>query len=102
MIKLQVCGKCKAVHYPKRDICASCWQDTLEWQSVSAKGQVRSFTDVHVSAKPEWSGKLPLRIGLIKLDIGPNVLAFLDANIASTAPVVLTDKNGVFTAKEII
>jgi len=41
-----------------------------------------------------------VRIGLIKLEAGPNVLAFMDANIISNACVVLTNKDGVFTAKE--
>ncbi len=100
MIKLQVCGNCQEVHYPKRDICAACWHHALAWQSVSARGKVSSFTDLHISAKPEWADKLPVRIGLIKLEAGPNVLAFMDANIISNACVVLTNKDGVFTAKE--
>ncbi|MCF6275602.1 MAG: zinc ribbon domain-containing protein [Robiginitomaculum sp.] len=100
MIKLQVCKNCQSVHYPKRDICPACWQDALEWQSVSPAGRVSSFTDLHMSVKPEWAGKLPLRLGLVKLEAGPNVLAFLGTNIISNASVVLTDKDGVFTAKE--
>jgi len=100
MIKLQVCKNCQSVHYPKRDICPVCWHDKLEWQSVSAKGRVSSFTDLHISGKPEWADKLPLRIGLVKLEAGPNVLAFMDAKLTSNNPVTLTQKGGVFTAKE--
>ncbi len=100
MIKLQVCTNCQTVHYPKRDICTACWQDALAWQPVSAQGKVSSYTDLHVSAKPEWADKLPVRIGLVKLEAGPNVLAFLEANIISNVSVVLTDKDGVFTARE--
>jgi len=100
MIKLQVCSHCQSVHYPVRDICPACWRDKLAWKSVSATGRVRSFTDLHISVKPEWADKLPLRIGLIKLEAGPNVLAFMDAKLTSNDPVILAQKDGVFTAKE--
>ncbi len=100
MIKLQVCKQCQRVHYPRRYICPACWHDRLAWESVSPAGRVSSFTDLHISVKPEWVEKLPLRLGLIKLDVGPNVLAFMEAKFTSNDLVVLIEKDGIFTAKE--
>lgn len=100
MIKLQVCDNCQAVHYPVRDICPSCWQESLAWQSVSPEGRVSSFTELHVSDKAEWADKLPLRLGLVKLDAGPNILAFMSANATINAPVTLVFESDAFVAKE--
>jgi len=100
MIELQVCTQCQSAHYPQRDICPSCWQDTLEWKPVSPAGRVTSFTDLHISARAGWEDKLPLCLGLVKLDTGPNVLAILSGKVTISMPVTLVFSNGIFTAKE--
>ncbi len=100
MIKLQVCSNCKTVHYPERDMCSMCWQDRLNWQDVSPLGHISSFTQIHLSAKPKWQDKLPLKIALIRLEVGVNMLAFIKGNMNINTPVSLTFADGVFTAKE--
>jgi uncharacterized OB-fold protein len=100
MTELQVCSHCHTTHYPKRDICPSCWRDTLQWKKVSGQGHVTSTTLLHNSTKPEWADKLPLHLGMIKLDIGPSILAFLQGPMDIGTPVTLTHKDGVFTANK--
>ncbi|MBL4837263.1 MAG: OB-fold domain-containing protein [Kordiimonadaceae bacterium] len=102
MIRLQVCNACKSTHYPERDICPSCWRDTLDWQQVSPLGRLTTSTVLHTSVKPEWADKLPLQLGLVKLDAGPNILTFLSASLNTGTLVTLTFNDGVFTAKETL
>ena len=100
MIELQVCSDCHTTHYPKRDICPTCWADALQLQHVSSTGHVTSSTTLYHSTKPEWADKLPLHIGLIKMEVGPNILAFLQGPLDTGTAVTLTHKDGVFTAKK--
>lgn len=98
MIKLQVCSDCQNVHYPERDICTSCWSENLLWSEVSAHGTITSVTDLHISAKPQWKDKLPLRLGLVALDAGVNILAFLDSDLCINDKIVLCMDNGIYSA----
>jgi uncharacterized OB-fold protein len=85
---LPVCQVCGRVDYPLRELCANCLSERLEWTSVEPHGRVLATTTLHRSNLPYFRPHLPLRVGSIKLDAGPVVLAFLDdAAIAAEARV---------------
>jgi uncharacterized OB-fold protein len=75
---LPVCQVCGRVDYPLRELCANCLSQRLEWKSVGPLGRVLATTTLHRSNLPYFRPRLPLRVGSIKLDAGPVVLAFLD------------------------
>ncbi len=99
MIKLQACNQCQTIHYPERDICPSCLSEALVWKAVSGEGTLTSITKLHISTKSDWQERLPLNIGLIKLGIGPKILAFLAPGLVIGNTVVLTQDGDIFTAQ---
>jgi uncharacterized OB-fold protein len=70
----------------------------LEWTDVCADGTLSSLTDLHASTADKWANKLPLRIGLVELDCGPNILVFVSEGASLSDSVSIKYADGVFTA----
>ncbi len=68
-LTIQKCGACeKFVYYP-RDRCPHCFADKLEWQRVSGRGKLHSYTVVRrASIRP--FGDAPYILGIVELDEG--------------------------------
>ena len=94
---LQVCAECAHVTYPPREVCPKCWTDDLNWQDVSAGGQVIAETILRTSTNTYFRERMPWRIGTIALDAGPVVVAHLHGDVKNTDRVHMiarTDKSG--------
>src|SRR5882757_3161136 len=74
---LQVCGDCGAVQYPARDACGSCLSVNLEWRKQDGAGELIAQTLLHHSHEAFFREHLPWRIGMVRLDVGPTVIAHL-------------------------
>jgi len=72
---LQVCGECGAVQYPPREACVRCLSVQLTWKAQDGHGELIAETKLHHSLDPFFRDKLPWRVGLVRLDAGPIVLA---------------------------
>ncbi len=73
-------------HYP-REFCPVCYSAELEWQAVSGRGRVHSFTVVHRAANPVFQQeKAPYVFALIRLDEGP----ILTSNVEGIEPDAVT------------
>jgi uncharacterized OB-fold protein len=81
---LQVCKHCDAVQYPPRELCKDCLEDKLEWEKVSAKGKLISYTALHASTNAFFREHLPRQIALLKLDCGPLIFAHMACDTAKT------------------
>lgn len=77
--ELQVCANCGTVQYPCRDACVRCLSEALEWRCVPSEGTVLARTVLRSSAEPWFGERLPIAIGLVHLDCGPQLVSFLDA-----------------------
>ncbi len=89
--ELQRCGQCSAVQYPPREACHRCLSVELRWERQAGSGQLIAETTLHHSHEPYFRQRLPWRIGLIRLDGGPTVLAHVHRAVpAAPAPVELT------------
>lgn len=86
---LQVCAECGTVTYPPREACPVCLSPKLPFQDVDPRGAVLSETTVHISPEPYFRERLPRRIGLVKLDAGPTVVAHLHGDVVPKARVRL-------------
>jgi NAD(P)-dependent dehydrogenase (short-subunit alcohol dehydrogenase family)/uncharacterized OB-fold protein len=75
--ELQVCGDCGAVQYPPREVCHRCLSGALRWREQSGLGELLSATVVHHSHDPFFRERVPWRLGLVRLDVGPSVVAHL-------------------------
>ena len=77
LFRLQVCPRCDKVQYPPQEFCSHCLADELSWEQVSPRGKVLSWTMSRASTNPFFRDKFPLNTGLVKLDCGPVMVAYL-------------------------
>jgi NAD(P)-dependent dehydrogenase (short-subunit alcohol dehydrogenase family)/uncharacterized OB-fold protein len=73
--ELQVCRDCGAVQYPPREACHRCLGDRLAWTPVDGAGELIADTRIHISQELYFRERAPWRMGLVRLDCGPTVVA---------------------------
>ena len=86
---LQVCADCDTAIYPPRDACPACLSARIPFKDVDPRGTVLAETTVRVSPDSYFRERLPWRIGTIRLDIGPTVVAHLHGDAQEGARVRL-------------
>lgn len=98
LFRLQVCSSCGTVQYPPQEFCSHCLAGELSWEQVSPMGKVLSWTVSRASTDRFFRDKFPLNIGLVKLDCGPVMVAYLAASCLQTGSRVQVtgrpDKSG--------
>ena len=75
--ELQQCRECGMVQYPPREACQSCLSVNLIWKVQKPDGELLAQTVLHHSNDLFFRERLPWRLGLVKLDCGPTVVAHL-------------------------
>jgi NAD(P)-dependent dehydrogenase (short-subunit alcohol dehydrogenase family)/uncharacterized OB-fold protein len=94
---LQVCADCAIVVYPPRDTCPACLSARLPYRDVDRGGTLIAETTVRVSTDSYFRERMPWRVGTVKLDAGPVVVAHLHGDAREGARVRLAlklDKSG--------
>jgi NAD(P)-dependent dehydrogenase (short-subunit alcohol dehydrogenase family)/uncharacterized OB-fold protein len=81
--ELQACADCGAVQYPPRSACGKCLSHRLEWRETGGAGELLSATVLHHSNELYYRERVPLRLGTVRLDAGPTVLAHLHGDCAA-------------------
>lgn len=74
---LQVCADCGTVQYPPRQICGNCLSDALAWRDVPDAGTLLAETTLQHSNDLFFRDRLPWRLGVVRMDAGPSVVAHL-------------------------
>jgi NAD(P)-dependent dehydrogenase (short-subunit alcohol dehydrogenase family)/uncharacterized OB-fold protein len=88
---LQVCRDCGAVQYPPREACQACLSVRLDWRAQDGAGELLADTVLHHSNDLFFRERLPWRLGLVRLDAGPAVVAHLHGDVpAAPARVRVT------------
>jgi NAD(P)-dependent dehydrogenase (short-subunit alcohol dehydrogenase family)/uncharacterized OB-fold protein len=80
---LQVCRDCGAVQYPPREACQACLCDRLDWRKQDGRGELLADTVVHHSQELFFRERAPWRLGLVRLECGPSVVAHLHGDCAA-------------------
>ena len=80
--ELQQCRDCGTVQYPPREACQRCLSIRLDWKPQSPAGELLSDTVLHHSNDLFFRERLPWRLGLVKLECGPTVVAHLHERVA--------------------
>jgi NAD(P)-dependent dehydrogenase (short-subunit alcohol dehydrogenase family)/uncharacterized OB-fold protein len=75
--ELQVCRDCASVQYPPREACHACLSHRLDWRAQDGAGDLVSETMLRHSHELFFRERMPWRLGMIKLDSGPVVVAHL-------------------------
>jgi NAD(P)-dependent dehydrogenase (short-subunit alcohol dehydrogenase family)/uncharacterized OB-fold protein len=82
-LELQRCRNCGAIQYPPRETCHICLSDRLVWEPQDGSGELVSETVVHISQELFFRERAPWRLGLVRLDCGPSVIAHLHGDCAA-------------------
>lgn len=94
---LQVCGACGTVAYPPRDACSGCLSTDLAFREVPAGGEVLAETTIRATTDLYFRQRLPWRVGTVRLDCGPMLVAHLHGAVAvpgRVRVVLKLDKGG--------
>jgi NAD(P)-dependent dehydrogenase (short-subunit alcohol dehydrogenase family)/uncharacterized OB-fold protein len=93
--ELQQCKDCGAVQYPPREACQSCLSTKLLWKEQAGGGELLARTVLHHSNDLFFRERLPWRLGLVKLDCGPTVVAHLHESVEKKVRVrAMLDRAG--------
>ena len=96
-LALQICAECNHVIYPASVMCPKCWSLDLEWQDIADGGELISETTLRTSVNTYFRERMPWRIGAVRLDAGPMVLAHIHGDVGEYGRVKMiarTDKSG--------
>ena len=63
------CRKCGAMLLPPRPLCTKCFSTDFEWVELSGRGELLSYTVIHVSP-PQFESMAPYIVGIVKLEGG--------------------------------
>ena len=83
--ELQVCKDCGAVQYPPREVCRTCLSHRLVWRPHDGRGELLTDTVLHIPQELFFRERSPWRIGMVRLDGGVNVVAYVH-NTVDAAP----------------
>lgn len=89
--ELQHCVSCGAVQYPPREACHNCLGTQLQWRPQDGRGELIAETTIHHSHDLFFRERLPWRLGMVKLDVGPTVVAHLHGGCALAPARVVVD-----------
>jgi NAD(P)-dependent dehydrogenase (short-subunit alcohol dehydrogenase family)/uncharacterized OB-fold protein len=89
--ELQQCRACGTVQYPPREACQKCLSVELAWRTQPRGGELLSATVLHHSNDLFFRERLPWRLGLVRLDCGPTVVAHLHERIGAAPSRVNVD-----------
>jgi NAD(P)-dependent dehydrogenase (short-subunit alcohol dehydrogenase family)/uncharacterized OB-fold protein len=87
-LHLQACAACGAAQYPPREACGVCLADRLQWHRHSGSGEVLAMSTLRHSNHLYFKERVPWRIGAVRLDAGPTVIAFLTEGVNLQQPRV--------------
>jgi NAD(P)-dependent dehydrogenase (short-subunit alcohol dehydrogenase family)/uncharacterized OB-fold protein len=96
-LALQTCADCDHVIYPAREVCPQCWSMDLEWRDIPDGGELITETTLRTSVNTYFRERMPWRIGTVRLDAGPVVLAHIHGDVGEYERVKMiarTDKSG--------
>lgn len=72
-LQLQRCQDCKQAYFYPRILCPHCWSDNVEWEEMSGKGHVYTYTVIHRAPHPAFGEDVPYIVAVVELDEGPRL-----------------------------
>jgi len=86
--ELQRCTRCSTVQYPPRESCSRCLSVELVWGVQSGRGELIAETRLHHSHEPYFRQHLPWRVGLVRLEAGPTIVAHVHRSVPAPPAAV--------------
>ncbi len=72
---LQVCRQCAKAIYPPRDACPGCFAPEPPFCDVPPEGELIATTTIRTSTDSYYRERMPWRVGTVKMDCGPTIVA---------------------------
>ena len=73
-LRLQQCRGCETLRWPPRAICNRCFDFTADWQRVSGRGVVVSWTRTHQIFAPAYREEVPYLVVQVALEEQRDIL----------------------------
>lgn len=89
---LQRCAACGEIAYPPRDACPKCLSQQLTFEPVADGGEAIAETIIRTSTDLYFRQRTPWRIGTVRLDCGPSVVAHLHGDVTAPSRVRMISK----------
>jgi len=70
------CSTCGATMLPPKPVCTKCYSKDLTWFPVPNKGNLLTYTVIHVAPK-QFEAQAPYPIGIVKLGQGLQLLGMI-------------------------
>ena len=96
-LMLQRCQECGHYRYPPGETCPRCLSDRLQWEKVSGRGTVHTWTVFHQVYHPSFASEAPYAVVAVELEEGPRMVTNLvdckveDIGIGLPVEVVFDD-----------
>ncbi len=71
------CRLCDRLFFYPREVCPICLRSEIDWQPVSGRGRLHSYTVIHQPANPAFREDAPYVYALVQLDEGPRMISNL-------------------------
>lgn len=78
---LQVCTECATTIYPPRDACPACFAPEPPFRDVATGGELLATTTIRTSTDSYYRERMPWRVGTVKLDCGPAIVAHVHGDV---------------------
>ena len=91
VLRLPRCMDCLRLHFYPRPFCPHCSRRSLQWQDLSGRGTIYTFTINHRAPSEAFKPLLPYAVAVVELAEGPRMMGrIIDSPLASVrigAPV---------------
>ena len=81
VFEMQTCADCGTVQYPPREVCGHCLSEALEWRPTASGGELIATTTLRHSNDLYFRERLPWRVGTVRMDAGPSVVAHVHGDV---------------------
>ena len=74
-LELQRCGECRRFRFYPSRACHFCGSLAFEWEPLSGRGEVYTYTIVHRGPGSPFEELLPLVVAMVTLEEGPTMMS---------------------------
>ncbi|HJM88614.1 MAG TPA: Zn-ribbon domain-containing OB-fold protein [Dehalococcoidia bacterium] len=102
-LRLQRCADCEKAYFYPRSLCPHCWSDNVQWERMSGRGTVYTYTIVRRAPHRAFTDDVPFVIAVVELEEGPRMPVNLvdcpvdDVRVEMAVEIVFEDINDEIT-----
>jgi uncharacterized OB-fold protein len=68
------CAECGRAHFYPRPFCPHCWSENVDWEQVSGRATLYTWSVVHVNDLPPFGERVPYVAAIVDLAEGPRMM----------------------------